>query len=494
MKQETLLNYTLKPSLLKTTGWFLTICFIGMTFIPRSFDDTLFVDGLTYAAISRNMAAGKGTFWQPYFADSFWMSYNDRCAFFCEHPPLMLGMESLLFRVLGDTTAVENIYNTIVLAVIILLIVLVWKKLFKKNKRIKTLAWLPVLYWYALRVVWWSVPNNLLDTTMAIFCLLACYFQLHAFSSPKFRNWYWILSGIMVFLACLVKGPVGLYPLALPVIYVIVFGKNHLRIAVPGLSITITAFFVLTGLILLYPPANYFLTNYFQGQVVLALLQKREKVRNDWTAHIYLLKVLITNIIPHLIITGSLYIISIYSKLETRISTASKKVFLLTLFIAISGIFPMLISVKQGDYYLMPALPFVGLFFAALTVEILMSIISRFNSIPQILFPALTMVFCIAAGYKLVHPEKDYMFETSRKIAEYVPDNSTIYLPKEIFILSEIHAPFQRYNRLSMTSDLHQTKYLFFDNPDNEVLDSIKKTSAYQIISIDDHTTLAILK
>ena len=406
----------------------------------------------------------------------------------------MLGLESLLFRLLGDTTAVENIYNTIILAVIILLIVLIWKKLFENNNRIKALAWLPVLYWYALRVVWWSVPNNLLDTTMAVFCLLACYFQLQAFSSAKLGNWYWVLSGTMVVLACLVKGPVGLYPLALPVMYVIAFGKDKLRTAILGLSITITTFLVFLGAVLLYEPANYFLTNYFQGQVVLALLQKREKVRGDWTAHIYLLKVLMLNTIPHLVIFGSLYAIGIYGKLETRISTTTKKIFLLTLLIAISGIFPMLISVKQGDYYLMPALPFVGLLFAALTVEMLLSVVTRFSSIPGILFPALSVVCCIAMGYKLLRPEKDYMFETSRKIAAYVPDNSTLFLPKEIFVLSEIHAPFQRYNRLSMTSDLNKTKYLFFDNPENQILDSIKRTSTYRIITIDDHTTLAILK
>src|SRR5215217_4869105 len=106
---------------LKVSGWLLTVCFISLTFIPRSFDHVLFVDGLAYAAISRNMALGLGSFWEPYFADSFWLPYN-RCAFFCEHPPLMFGMESLLFRILGESLAVENIYNLLVLLASILLI------------------------------------------------------------------------------------------------------------------------------------------------------------------------------------------------------------------------------------------------------------------------------------------------------------------------------------------------------------------------------------
>lgn len=247
-----------------------------MTFIPRSLDHTMFIDGLAYAAISRNMSVGTGSFWAPYFADSFWLDYNNLCSFFCEHPPLMFGMQSLIFRLIGDSTAVENIYNGIILACIVTLIVSVWRVLFRNDEQVRRHAWLPVLMWYGLRIVWWSVPNNMLDTSLAMFCLASCYTQLLVLSKKRYANGYWILSGILVLLACLTKGPVGLFPLAFPVLYDLIFKNSRRRIFGGALTLLATVA-ILTFAVLQYPPARSLLKSYFDGQVMMALL-KKEKV------------------------------------------------------------------------------------------------------------------------------------------------------------------------------------------------------------------------
>lgn len=475
----------------KNSGWLLTICFIGMTFIPRSLDHVLFMDGLAYAAISRNMALGQGTFWEPHFADSFWLPFN-QCSFFCEHPPLMFGLESLLFKIFGDTTAVENSYNTIILLASMWLIFRIWQKLFEHNNQIREHAWLPILLWYGLRIVWWSVPNHLLDTTMAVFCLGSCYFQLTAISDRKFKPGRWLLSGIMIVFACLTKGPVGIFPLAFPAIYSLVYGKVFFKPALSGTLILLAGFLSSMLLILQYPPARYFLSNYFEGQVMAALLKKRERVANDWTAHFYLVKLLFTNIIPHLLMLLGLLAANFHYKLGTKISDRTKNACFLTFLLTISVVFPMLASVKQGDYYLMPALPFVGLFFAAGMIELLLPITLKFPFLTRLSAGVLSSASVILMVCKLLNPETDRMFDISKKLSGYVPPNSKIYLPDKISNNADIHTSFQRYNRLSIAYNPKDTRYLYFDDSKEMMLDSIKQTNMYKIIDLGVDATIAI--
>ncbi|TLU98236.1 ArnT family glycosyltransferase [Dyadobacter luticola] len=479
--------------MLGTFGWLLTVCFICLTFIPRSLDHVLFVDGLAYAAISRNMAMGLGSFWEPYFADSFWMNFNDRCAFFCEHPPLMFGLQAQLFKVLGDTTLVENLYNLIILLASVGVIALIWRELFKNNLEIKQQAWLPILMWYSLRVVWWSVPGNLLDTTMAVFCMLSFYFQLKAISETKFKPLYWILAGTMVLLAILTKGPVGLFPLAFPVIYMVVFGKRFYGIGVKGLLTTLASFGLLLTLLLMYEPALFFLKNYFQGQVMLAIMQKRERVAKDWTAHFYLLKILFVNIIPHLLFVAGFYFFRFYSKRSAPVSNHAMQVRMLVLLTALSGILPMMVSVKQADYYLMPALPFVGFFFAAWCVEMLLTFAGNFTSRIKVVFTGLSVILLAGMIFKLLHPDFDRTYEIAQALKKHVPERSKIYVTEDINTESGLHSTYQRYARLSVAFNPTETKYFFF-NHQHKMLDSIAATQHFEIIDLVHGAKLGVKK
>lgn len=471
-------------------GWTLTVSFIAMTFIPRSMDHIMFVDGLAYAAISRNMAEGIGTFWAPHFADSFWLNYNNLCPFFCEHPPLLFGMQSLLFRVLGDTPAVENIYNGLVLITGIIFIVLIWKMLFRHDAQLGRQAWLPVLLWYGLRIVWWTVPNNMLDTTMAVFCLASCHFQFLAHVRERNATLYWILAGVMIFLACMVKGPVGLFPLAFPIWYFIVY-KGRPGAALKGLMIMTVIVAVAVGVLLMHPPANLLLTSYFKGQVLMALLQKRERAADDFTAHFYLIKILFKNIIPHLLLVAGLVIFMSVKKIRIHVSSCAKQSVQLNLILIISIIFPMLISVKQSDPYLMPLTPFVALFFASMMIEWIISI-----HIKAKLYQEITLMIASAAlvgimGYQLNNPETDRLHEVSIDIAKHVPAGAKIFLPSEIALSPLVHTAFQRYARLSIASDSTETPYRYYDDR-REVAVSMAQSPAYEVVLLAQNAAIVI--
>ncbi|MCF0065693.1 glycosyltransferase family 39 protein [Dyadobacter chenwenxiniae] len=446
--------------------WLFTISFILITFLPRSLDDTMFMDGLAYASIARNMALGIGSFWQPFFANSFWLPY-DNGPFFFGHPPLQFGLQSILFRIMGDSIAVENIYNLIVLIISVFLIVKIWRKLFQETPDRAKYAWLPVLCWYAIVTVYYSIPNNFLDSTMAIFCLLSCYFQLSFFKSKTFdltKSFIFpVLAGICIVLACLTKGPVGLYPLAFSIIYVVVYDHSIAKAGVKVTAIVLGTFAAVFGLVLLYQPAYVFLKTYFQGQVVQALLQKREKAGEGLMGHFYLVKELLRNVYPHLAMLTGLYFISASYNIKTSISKETARICQLTLLVAGSAILPMLVSIKQYPHYLLPSLPFVAIFFAALFVEKVHALTLIKTKLAVAGFAIATVCCWTFTVIKLRNLEHNEMAANAKEIKHYVARASTIGICQNLYHDADIHTYLQRYHSLSLTTKTENAKYVFAD-------------------------------
>src|SRR4051794_34566584 len=99
----------------------------------------MFFDGVTYATLSRNLAVGRGRFWEPFYTATLLPKYHD-------NPPLAIGLQSLWFRVLGDHLYVERLYDATCTALVVALIVAVWRRLRPASEASGT-AWLPVLLW-----------------------------------------------------------------------------------------------------------------------------------------------------------------------------------------------------------------------------------------------------------------------------------------------------------------------------------------------------------
>jgi 4-amino-4-deoxy-L-arabinose transferase-like glycosyltransferase len=77
----------------------------------------MFMDGLLYTNLAKNMASGLGDFWHPTL---------DRGSIFYEHPPFLFWLESLFFRLFGDHIFVEDIYNTSVFLITVALMYGIW--------------------------------------------------------------------------------------------------------------------------------------------------------------------------------------------------------------------------------------------------------------------------------------------------------------------------------------------------------------------------------
>ena len=148
----------------------------------------MFFDGVTYASISRNMAEGQGTFWNPHYTQALYPEFR-------QHPPFALGMEALAFKAFGDHWWVEKFYSVLMFLLSVLFIALIWKRT-TNNLR---WAWLPLLFWLAMPLVSWSATNNLLENTMAVFVLLSVYLMIVGYQ--RHHKIWLFLSAVTLLLA-----------------------------------------------------------------------------------------------------------------------------------------------------------------------------------------------------------------------------------------------------------------------------------------------------
>src|SRR5215475_1169660 len=134
----------------------LTVALFAACTIPRLAHRGMFIDGVTYAAIARNLAEGRGSFWAPFYTATLYPRFH-------EHPPLGLWLQSLWFRAFGDHLFVERAYAVTAASATALLISVIWRRL-TDDSNARHYDWLPILLWILIPVVSWTVVGNMLET------------------------------------------------------------------------------------------------------------------------------------------------------------------------------------------------------------------------------------------------------------------------------------------------------------------------------------------
>jgi 4-amino-4-deoxy-L-arabinose transferase-like glycosyltransferase len=179
--------------------------------VPRMWQRGMFLDGVTYAVLARNLAAGEGTFWVPSYSATVYRS-------FFEQPPLGVALQAAAFALFGDHPWVERGYSVVVLLLHGLVIAAIWRRLLPR-----AYDWLPVLFWVIPSIVTWGAVNNMLENTQSLFTSLAVYLLFRgaaADSAGRAAGWGMTGAGAVA-AAALVKGPVGLFPLVVPLLFVL---------------------------------------------------------------------------------------------------------------------------------------------------------------------------------------------------------------------------------------------------------------------------------
>lgn len=461
---------------LRLPGWLITTAVIGFLAGRRLVREGLFGDGLCYAAIARNMAAGQGTFWAPFYSTSFWLSYNANMTAFYEHPPLMFGIESWFFRLLGDTLWTEKVYAALMLMLTAWLIVGLWKRVLPVNHPLRSLEWLPLLAWFSMPMVERGMTQNFLDTTMSLFCLLSVWFVLTGMMEPRpARAWLMGTLAVVALLAAfLTKGPVSLHVLGIPVIYGIVQlrPQSHRNAWLWSVGLTI-GFLLLLGGLLLFEPARHNLSMYLDQQILAALTQKRE-ITTEPTGRLYLLVVLVTNVSLVIVGMAGLYGLRRWSKTTLIPMGGSGRTSWFWVAVSLSVVVPMMISKKQYYHYLLPALPYMALGLAGWTGMNLLPLLNRLSRwyryrrgltlIGGLLWVGtVTFMWRTAGTMSYMSYNDRALLEDIHVIGKWIPRRTRLGVFSDLMRSFPLHPYLQRYYRIDMAPVEERLPYVLVD-------------------------------
>ncbi len=347
----------------------IVLLFVTISFLDRLLPEGMFSDGLIYATVGRNMAIGKGSFWMPYFGHG---------AYFYEHPPMMMGLESLFFRVFGDHYYTEKIYCAAAWLVTVLMIRRLW--IAATDRAHGPLWWLPLLMWGTAATVLWSYPNNALECTMGIFDIAAFLYLYAACEGRGNRIWKFAAGGTFVVLASLTKGPVGLFPLAVPAIHWLAFRRHSFTTAVLQSLLVLLIVAGAYGIITLFSAPRNMLSHYLDQQLLRSLAGKRELVESSLGRY-YILQSILMQLAPALVLVVLIWIAARLLKVKPQ--ARSNRKFLFFFYTALSASLPVMVSVKQFSFYLLPSLPFYAVALSLLIAPYVLGLTQKYVLPPQ---------------------------------------------------------------------------------------------------------------
>ena len=413
----------------------------------------MFFDGVTYASISRNMAEGQGTFWNPHYTQTLYPEFR-------QHPPLALGMEALAFKALGDHWWVEKSYSVLTFLLSGLLIALIWKRS-TNNLR---WAWLPLLFWLAIPLVTWSATDNLLENTMSVFVLLSVYLMIVSYQRNH-KIWL-ILSAVALFLAFLSKGFTGLFPLVFPILYCIFDQKRRWIQGPIDSMILVVSLGVFAGIMfLIFPLSLPYLKDYFQLQVIGGGLH--ESTVN--TRFFIVFSLLSQLIVPLLIVAIILIMSKIVNKDTHKVFEfpPDKAWFFIFLVLGLAGVLPIMVSVKQRDFYMLAALPFFALACGHFTLSMVNMMLLEIKPKAKkwMLFGA-SGVLLLGIVLNVCHigkygRDEAFLVEMKKALTE-IPENEVIEINSEDFTQWSWHAYFMRYGKVSLDNqEPHKYKFSY---------------------------------
>lgn len=420
--------------------------------IPAMVQQGMFLDGITYSAISKNLADGIGTFWNPHYTNTLY-------PVFYEHPPLVFGLQSIFFKVFGNSFLTENIYSIFTCFLASIAIILIWNQPFKNSTQ-KNWSWIPLLLWITTPIIGFCFKNNLLENTLSVFTLFAVYFQI--VSIQKNNYFYLVLGSLAIVSGFLSKGFVALFPLITIWIYLIVFKefKNRKLLYLGGFSFLLPVL-ILFLLYFLIPGFHQNLDHYLSQQLIPAIQNQREVTTSSHFG--LLLSLFIQLIIPISILLISL----IFKYLKPQIPYfENHKISLFYLLIAFSASLPLLITLKQRPFYLVPSIPFFVLALSSFIFPFLKNILEK---IPLkihkwILWGSFLIVigvitFSVGNFGKIKRDQ--VMIHEMEKISQIVPDHETIYTDPSVWENWTFTAYLSRYHNISLDTN-HEQEYLLY--------------------------------
>lgn len=332
----------------------LTLLLAAFLLLPSMASVGMFLDGVIYAAISRNLAEGQGTFWALHFSDALFPVFR-------EHPPLVFGLQSLFFRALGDSYLTERAYDLVVLVASTLLLRTLWRQAVGAIGRADLVGywWLALLCWVLVPKWSWAYRNNVLENTMTLLCLAAVSLALAALLCTRPRNTVGlaVAAAAATLLAFLAKGVPALFVLVAPVLMAAALPSAGMRRAVSVTLVQGTVAALLFALLMaLQPEARAMLAEWWESQV-----GARTGLGGGWR----IVPELAKKLAPMLVVWGAAAWVGRWGAGAER-SSPPRALAAAFIAIGVSASLPLVLGDRDSGHYLLPALPFYAVGFGLL--------------------------------------------------------------------------------------------------------------------------------
>ena len=393
--------------------FFLMFLVVGLFFVlisPYFLTDGMFLDGLWYATISKNMSEGFCSFWTPKLTQTRWAWGQPPMAFLLQAP----------FFLISKNLYIAKIYSVLTYICTGSLMFGIWKEIGENFKYF----WFVILLWITIPLVYWGATNNVLENTMSIFVMLSILLYLK--SLRKFRFPFVILSGLMLFFAFLTKGFTGLYPLVFPFLHCLFLHKRKLSATlVDSICIFISLVLPLFILYLFNPEAKHFFDMYMSEQVVNSLNNVRTVDNRFFIVLRFFEEILVPLILVVIIVLIAFKQNVLLPSLKRTNLKLGGTFFALTL----SGVLPMMISLKQSGFYIITVFPIFAIALGIAIQPILEHIYVHqiFRQVRNV-FSILLLIFSVVLNVYFagkVGKDKE-MLADIHLISEKIPENTII--------------------------------------------------------------------
>ena len=351
--------------------WLFTISAILILTISQLIQDGVFMDGMLYISVSKNLADGLGTFWEPHFS----LTYYD---IFREQPPLYFGLLAAFYKVFGTSMYVERLFCFICFTFTLIYIHRIWKTLFSDDEQINKNSWLPILFFISIPICFWSYSNHVEETVMTLFTTMSVYYLSKVLFKKENVIFYLILGGLCIFLSSLTKGIQGLFPITAVFWYWLInnkgitFKKNILySIILIGTPVLIY------GILIFFNTHIYDVFKlYFENRLGMTF-NNTERFTTDNRFEIMFR--LFTELIPMYILMLFIYLFSKkYMVVSVNKNEHFKRITWLLL-IGFSGSLPLMITLEQRGFYLLTTLPLFTIAGAAMFANKINALVEKIN-------------------------------------------------------------------------------------------------------------------
>ena len=425
-------------------------------------------DGVEYAIVARNMADGLGTFWKPYLDDTLHPVFH-------EHPPLVFWIQSQFFKLFGDGPYFEAFYGLFAGLIMLGCMAWFWQRV-RQDFQLSPLGnWWPMLLIVPLPIFTYMMQTNRIVNTYVILAILPTYAAYRSVVGCKHTILYSLMSGVLIYLGFIAKGPVAFFTFAAPALAGLALKSKLSKIAISTVLALVTFAIIFVATLYLFPDSTDFWRGFWKHQVMASL--KSERAAGD--THWYLVERWAAEMVVPVLVAGFFMALTRVSFHQIRFNRQA----LFFLLIGLASSLPFLISTRQHSRYIFHSYPFYVMSLAFMTDRISVRIEAILKDSPgkRIGVGVIAVVFFAAAFVSMLY-NKD---RNQRRIPFYndiylqdiqLPERITISACPEATIRDDwLFTDIMRFYRVSLTPELGNEYLLIAKDSGCEVPASYQK-------------------